>query len=126
MIELSHVLHVHEKLLEEFGGGKGIRDLGLLEAAISRPFLTFEKIDLYPNAEEKAAAIIESIVKNHPFIDGNKRTGYVMMRLMLLSYQKDIDTSESEKYKFVIKIASSEIEFEDIVSWITSKVKNNF
>ena len=97
MIELSHVLHVHEKLLEEFGGGKGIRDLGLLEAAISRPFQTFEKIDLYPSAEEKAAAIIESIVKNHPFIDGNKRTGYVMMRLMLLTYQKDIDTSESEK-----------------------------
>jgi death-on-curing protein len=118
MIELNQVLHVHEKLLEEFGGGKGIRDLGLLESAIARPFQTFGKIDLYPSLEEKAAAIIESIVRNHPFIDGNKRTGYVLMRLLILSSKKDIRATEKEKYKFVISIASSKIEFEDIILWI--------
>ncbi|WP_262512383.1 type II toxin-antitoxin system death-on-curing family toxin [Adhaeribacter arboris] len=75
---------MHNLLIEEFGGAKGIRDLGALDAAINRPFATFDQQELYPNPVDKAAAIIESILINHPFLDGNKRTGYVLMRLLLL------------------------------------------
>jgi death on curing protein len=84
-------------LIEGFGGSKGIRDKSLLESALYRPFATFDKIELYPTAIEKTAAIIESILINHPFIDGNKRTGYVLMRLILLNENFEIEATEVEK-----------------------------
>ena len=76
MISLEEVLKIHNILIEKFGGSPGIRNRELLESSIGRPFSTFDSIDLYPTPIDKGAAIIESIVKNHPFIDGNKRTGY--------------------------------------------------
>lgn len=83
MIDIKEIIHIQEILIDKFGGVKGVRDLNLLESAISRPFQTFDNTDLYKSPIEKAAAIIESILINHPFIDGNKRIGYVLMRLML-------------------------------------------
>ena len=84
MIKLKEALIIHELAIEKFGGIEGIRDMNLLESAIQRPYATFDGQDLYPYPIDKAAAIIESIVKNHPFSDGNKRTGYILMRLTLL------------------------------------------
>ena len=84
MISIKEVEQIHNLLIEEFGGAKGIKDLGALDAAINRPFATFDQQELYPNPVDKAAAIIESILINHPFMDDNKRTGYVLMRLLLL------------------------------------------
>lgn len=71
MIEISDVEKIHDLLIDKFGGSIGIRDRGALEAAVARPYATFDKTDLYPTPIEKAAAILESIVTNHPFIDGN-------------------------------------------------------
>lgn len=93
MMSLEEVLRIHEVLIHEFGGSLGIRDLGALESAIFRPHATFGGIDLYDTPAKKAAAILESIVKNHPFIDGNKRTGYVLMRLLIMDNGLDIDAS---------------------------------
>ena len=75
MISRNEVEHIHSLLIEEFGGSKGIRDVGALDAALHRPFVTFDQKELYPEASDKASALLESIVKNHPFVDGNKRTG---------------------------------------------------
>ncbi len=85
MILLTGTEEIHKVLIDTFGGSHGIRDLHLLNSALSRPFQTFDSADLYPDTIHKAAALIESILINHPFIDGNKRTGYVIMRLF--SYQ---------------------------------------
>lgn len=123
MIDVEEVLAFHEKLIEQFGGTSGIRSIELLESAIHRPYQTFDSQELYPTAIEKAGAILESIVKNHPFIDGNKRTGYVLMRLTLMNSGKDILATEDEKYEFIIQIASGELEFEEIKAWIGSKIK---
>jgi death-on-curing protein len=90
MIDIKDVLNIHNILIDKFGGSKGIRDIGLLESAINRPFATFDNKDLYPTPTEKAAAILESILINHPFLDGNKRTAYVLMRLILLENGLDI------------------------------------
>ena len=82
MISVQQALQIHTIAIEKFGGADGIRDLNGLESALARPFQTFDAMDLYPSSFEKAAAIGESIIVNHPFIDGNKRTGYLMMEAL--------------------------------------------
>ncbi|MEQ8688674.1 MAG: Fic family protein [Imperialibacter sp.] len=83
MISEQEVLGIHSILIERFGGSNGVRDIGLLQSALGRPYQTFDGGELYPTAIDKAAAVlVESIVKNHLFIDGNKRTGYVLARLL--------------------------------------------
>lgn len=122
MIEINDAIQIHEILIYRYGGSSGIRDIKLLESAIARPFHTFDKKELYQFPEEKAAALIESILINHPFIDGNKRIGYVLMRLMLTEYGYDISSGQEEKYKFVISIAQGNIHFSEIVTWIRSNI----
>lgn len=124
MISLHEAEQIHEVLIEQFGGGSGIRDKGALISAINRPFQTFRDEELYPSIVHKAAALIESILINHPFIDGNKRTGYVLMRLLLLSNNYDLQASEDDKYDFVIEIAAGKMKFERIVAWLESHLVN--
>jgi death-on-curing protein len=90
MITLQEVEVIHEILIEKFGDSSGIRDREILESAINRPYHTFDQNDLYPLPVDKAAAIFESLISNHPFVDGNKRTAYVVMRLLLLESNLDI------------------------------------
>lgn len=123
MITLKEALIIHELAIDKFGGSYGVRDMNLLESAILRPNTTFDGKDLYPNVVDKAAAIIESIVKNHPFSDGNKRTGYILMRLILLKSNFDIKATEKEKYEFVIKIAEGKLDFNEIKSWIEENLE---
>jgi death on curing protein len=122
MINKDEVIRIHNVLIEEFGGSKGIRDDGLLESAINRPFQTFNQKDLYPTPIEKSAAIFESLIKNHPFIDGNKRIAYVLMRLILLQFNLDVIANQEEKYDFVISCASGNNDFESIKSWIDKRI----
>ena len=123
MIKIEVVLGIHKVLIRKYGGADGVRDQGLLESAIKRPYQTFGGKELYETSESKAAAMIESIIKNHPFVDGNKRTGYAMMRLILMKEKKGIRANQEEKYEFVIKIASGEIDYEEIRDWINEKIK---
>ncbi len=125
MIDIQDVIRIHEILIDNFGGSKGIRDHGLLESAIARPFQTFDKVDLYSNPVDKAAALIESILINHPFIDGNKRIGYVLMRLLLMESGLDIIATEEEKYDFVIKIAEGKYHHNEIIEWLIDKIGDN-
>jgi len=118
MISLEEVLQLHELSIRDFGGKEGIRDLGLLESAITRPYQTYNNLELYPSVFSKAAALIESVVKNHPFIDGNKRTGFLVTFVFLYRSQYELTSSEQGAYEFVMKIASSEISFEEIVNWL--------
>jgi len=121
MITLKEALIIHELAIQKFGGAKGIRDNNLLESALQRPNATFDGKDLYPSPESKAAAIVESIVKNHPFSDGNKRTGYILMRLVLLKSNLDIKATQDEKYTFIIHIAEGKINFDEILEWIKNR-----
>ena len=122
MIKLQEVLEIHKVLIQKFGGSQGLRDEGALISALQRPFSGFGETEFYPSVEEKAASILESIIKNHPFVDGNKRTAYVLMRLLLMQFGKDIKATQSEKYDFVIEIASSKIAFQEILIWLKKRV----
>jgi death on curing protein len=123
MIDINEVEKIHDILIDKFGGAKGIRDKGLLESSINRPFQTFDGQELYPNPIDKAAAIFESIITNHPFVDGNKRTAYVLMRLMLKNNNIDIHMGQNDKYEFVIKAASGQVRFDQIKTWIKDNLK---
>ena len=120
MISLEQVIKIQDILIDKFGGAKGIRDLAQLESALSRPYQTFGGIELHENQFHKAAAIIQSLLINHPFIDDNKRIGYVVMRLILLEKGWEIIATQDEKYSFVINIASGKMEFNEIANWIQS------
>ncbi len=122
IFDLDEVLAIHELQISAFGGSPGLRDQGLLEAALSRPLQTFDGRELYPSPEEKAAALLESIVVNHPFFDGNKRLGYVLMRLVLMEAGKDIKASQEEKYEMVIGVAKGELNAADIVKWLRERM----
>ena len=123
MIKVDLVITIHELLIEKYGGIHGIRDSKGLNSAITRPFMTFDQQELYPTPISKAAGLIESLICNHPFLDGNKRIGYVMMRFFLLQNKLDIKATQSEKYNFVIKIANGQIQFEQILTWIKENAK---
>ncbi len=120
MIDIGTVTRIHNILIEEFGGGTGLRDQGALEAALNRPFATFDGVDLYTSAIEKAAALFESIIINYPFVDGNKRTAYVLMKFLLSNNGIILTASENEKYKMVIDASSGAIRFEEIKDWLQS------
>ncbi len=118
MIFIADILQVHQILIEKYGGGIGVRELGSLESAIARPFQTFDGEDLYETIFKKAAALGESIIINHPFIDGNKRTGFVSMIALVEAAGYFLNASEEEAYTFTIKISTGEIRFEQMVEWL--------
>ena len=118
MISLQEVDQYHNDLIDQFGGSKGIRDIAGLEAALARPYMTFDKRDLYPNTEDKAAAVFESIVINHPFIDGNKRIAYLLLRLTMRIENMTMIASPKEKYDMAIAASMGHIGFDQIRDWI--------
>jgi death on curing protein len=122
MIDSDEVIRIHNLLIDEFGGSRGVRDYNLLDSAINRPFQTFDKKDLYSTPIDKSAAIFQSLIINHPFIDGNKRIAYVLMRLILLQYNLDLRATQDEKYDFVIKAASGEMDIDSIKDWIFTRI----
>lgn len=123
MILVDDVLKQHRLVVNQSGGADGVRDLNILESAIGRPFQTFGGEDLYPTMLEKAAAILESIVVNHPFVDGNKRTGYTVARSLLRINRIDITAGLEDRYDFVIAIASGELRYEGILEWLKANTQ---
>jgi death on curing protein len=114
----EQVLFVHYRLLSETGGEHGVRDVGLLESAIARPRATFDRQELYTDIFEKAAALMESLINNHPFIDGNKRTGIACTVLFLKQNGIPFSAKNSELEKFTLRVASSKIGLAQIAKWL--------
>jgi death-on-curing protein len=96
--------------------------IGALEASLARPYATFDQKELYPTSIDKAAAVFESLIINHPFVDGNKRIAYVIMRILLMADKSDIEASQDEKYAFVIAASRGELRYDEIKIWLTLHV----
>ncbi|MBX2973115.1 MAG: type II toxin-antitoxin system death-on-curing family toxin [Flavobacteriales bacterium] len=109
-------------MIRRFGGSVGIRDAGLLDAALNRPYATFGGMDLFPAAVDKAAAIMHGIITGHPFLDGNKRTGYVLGRLILQQEGSDIQADEDDRYDMVIRVATGQLDVDGIKAWMLERV----
>ena len=74
-LTVAQVLLIHDQMVKRFGGSSGVRDLGLIESAVARPKSSFDGQYLYSTIFDKAGALLQSLLKNHPFVDGNKRNG---------------------------------------------------
>ncbi|MBX9785464.1 MAG: type II toxin-antitoxin system death-on-curing family toxin [Chitinophagaceae bacterium] len=122
MITKEIVLKLHSLSIIEYGGSHGLRDEGSLESAIARPYQTFGGENLYPTVFEKAAAICESIIMNHPFVDGNKRTGFLAM-LAVLEEGFELLSSKEDTYQTVIDISTGSKATDEIVDWLKAKSK---
>lgn len=92
------------------GGETGVLDLGALESALAQPRLTFEGQELYPSIVEKVAALGFSLVKNHPFLDGNKRTGHAVMEIFLVLNGYEIDAAVDEQEWSILQVAAGKME----------------
>lgn len=118
-IEYVLVMAIHQRSLAEHGGIDGIRDKGLLESALFRPKNLLAYGD--PTIFDLAAAYGYGITQNHPFIDGNKRTSYVVMRTFLKLNGCDIQASAIEKYEIWLRLANSQVSEADLAKWIEKK-----
>jgi len=118
MILIEDILALHKKSIERYGGSLGLRDPGLLKSAIARPFQTFGGEDLYVSPYEKAAALGESLIINHPFIDGNKRIGFLAMTALLKEEGIDLNATEDTAYNFTIAISTGQKNTTEIVTWL--------
>ena len=115
---LQDILNFHSDLERQFVLSPRIRNIGLLESAISTAFQSFDGYDLYPTVHEKAAQLCRGIAKNHPFIDGNKRTALHCMFIYLKANGYIINATLEEKKSLIIDIASGEKSYEDAVNWL--------
>lgn len=114
----EQVLFIHYRLISETGGKHGVRDLGLLESAVARPRATFDNQELYTNIFEKAAALMESLVNNHPFVDGNKRAGIACTVLFLRQNGIAFTAKNSDLEKFTLRVASTRVKLMEIAKWL--------
>ena len=118
------VLMLHDEMLAETGGSDGIRDKGLLESAINAPFQTFGGEDLYPTLFEKAARLGYGIIKNHPFVDCNKRTGTHVMHAFLRMNGFKLKCSHNDLIEVIYKVADGGFDYNDLLKWLKEHVSS--
>lgn len=110
-------------IIEQVGGSSGLRDLGAVESAVAQPRMTFGGADLYPSLVEKAAALCFSLVKNHPFVDGNKRVGHAAMETFLVLNGLQIDALIDEQEQIMLSVAAGQLSREKFVGWLHEHVR---
>ena len=117
-LTLNEVLVLHRHLIQSSGGADGIRDIGGLESAIAQARMTFDGEELYPTIAEKTVALGYSIIKNHPFVDGNKRVGHAAMEIFLVLNGYEISASVDEQESIILTVASGEANREILEDWV--------
>ncbi|MCH5205601.1 MAG: type II toxin-antitoxin system death-on-curing family toxin [Oscillospiraceae bacterium] len=118
----QQVVSAHSRMIEMTGGIDGIRDKGMLNSALNSPFQTFGGKDLYPTLLEKAAVICHSIIADHPFVDGNKRTGIHVMLIFLELNGIELQCTENELVELGLGAASGKLSYNDILTWLTEHI----
>lgn len=117
-LTLEEVLAIHFDQIERYGGSHGVRSLDLLLSSIARPQASFGGFDLYKNIYEKGASTIHSIILNHPFIDGNKRTAITALARFLYINDYDLIATDKQIIRFALKVATNLVNQIEISSWV--------
>ena len=122
MIRLSkpQILLLHEQLVAETGGSSGLRDEGMLDSALNTPFQTFAGKNVYPSLQQKAARLCFGLVKNHPFVDGNKRIGAHVMLVFLALNGIELQHTQAELSEVILQLAAGTLQSTDLLDRILS------
>jgi death-on-curing protein len=120
-LTVAEVLAMHADLIERYGGSHGVRDQGLLEAALYRP-----QTGYYADLIEEAAALWESLAQNHPFIDGNKRTAFAATYTFLAINGARLTATAQQTYVFIAALyEANQFSFDKLVPWLRSQTTQN-
>ena len=119
-LTVSEILRLHQKLLDATGGLSGTRDLGLLESAVYSANQVFGEEEAYPTVEQRAARLAYAITQNHPFVDGNKRIGMLVMLMTLRLNHVQIQYTQAELIQLGLSVADNSYRYEDILAWINN------
>ncbi len=108
----------HTVSIQRYGGAEGVRDAGALEAAVGRPWSASFGEDHYPTPFSKAAALCESIVRRHAFVDGNKRTAVASAAYLLSTFGYGLEAGQKELEDFVVGVAEGNTDIEEMARWL--------
>jgi death-on-curing protein len=122
-LTVGEVLDIYRRVMQQSGGLVGIRDLSGLESAVAQPRMTFGGLELYPTLVEKAAALGFSLIQNHPFLDGNKRTGHASMEVYLTLNGYQIRADVDEQVEVILQLASGMMSRETFAEWLGSHIE---
>jgi death-on-curing protein len=122
-LSLGEVLALHHRILAASGGKPGIRDLGAIASALSQPKVSAGGEDAYPSLLDKAAALGYSLIRNHGFVDGNKRVAHAAIEVFLVLNGFEIRASVDEQERFMLSLASGEIWRDELANWLRSNTK---
>ncbi len=121
-LSVEQILLLHQAQLEKFGGASGLRDPNGLESAAARPAMTFGGEDLYPDLAAKVAALMHSLVMNHPFGDANKRVGVAAAELFILVNGSRLAADDEEMEQLTLTVARGELEAEALAIWFRQRI----
>lgn len=118
IITKNQIILLHDQIISETGGTRGLRDEGLLESALFTPFQVFGNKELYSSIIEKAARLGFGLVKNHAFLDGNKRIGAHAMLVFLALNEIETDYSQDDLINIIMGVASGQNDYADLLEWV--------
>ena len=122
-LEKALALAIHDRQLAEHGGSPGVRDEGLLESALARPQQLHAYGDPVPDLAGLAAALAHGLARNHPFVDGNKRTAHVAYRTFLALNGAELVATDEEKYLTMLALAEGKLGEQDFAAWLRERVR---
>lgn len=122
ILKKRQILLLHSALIAESGGSDGVRDEGLLDSAVNTPFQTFSGQDLYPTVLEKAVRLGFGLIRNHPFIDGNKRIGTHAMLVFLNLNSITLSYEDDELISTIMSVASDKLDADGLLKWIQQHI----
>jgi death-on-curing protein len=125
-LTMGEVVELHRAIIEKTGGTAGIRDLGALDSALAQPGATFDGVDLHPSLVDKAASLCFSLVRDHPFLDGNKRVGHAAMETFLVLNGSEIEASVDEQERLMLDIAAGRLGRNEVASWLREHARSLF
>jgi death-on-curing protein len=122
-LTVSEVLGIYARVMQQTGGAMGLRDLGALESAVAQPRMTFGGKELYPSIADKAAALGYSLIQNHSFVDGNKRTGHAAVEVFLMLNGYELSAIVDEQADIILRVAAGAVGREAFTDWLREHIK---
>lgn len=119
---IEQVIAVHDASIARFGGLSGVRDRGLLEASLARPFASFAGVDAFPDDVARACAMAHAIISSHPFADGNKRTGTAVLGMVLRANGLHFKPRHDELLQTIMGVASGKTSLDELTCWVRTQL----